>query len=356
MSCFKPTGASSKTASTINSKQQEGLDTVTDWITKYIDQTQAGSKYPGQLTADTPELFNQAYSQFAGGQYSDTIDQATSDLISGKPAYEFDPAATTSRWQSNFANPVMEAWRENVLPFIKESANQPGTLYSRGTSDYLSRKGSDFFGQNVAPILFSALESGEARGFESAENAASRRMDATSLPYQQFQQQAGIATAKQAQEQFPLDRAYQEYLRRDPFNYAQLLAGTSTASTQQTLIKPGYGSTFGEISSSIKDLGAGFESFSSGASNIAAIGAASDIRIKENIRLTKPALDRIAKLKSYEYNFIGKDEIESSLMAQDVEAVMPEGVIEVNGVKYIKFNSMIGLLVDGMNELRKEIN
>jgi len=239
MGCFSPAseGSKSSSGSSASPEETEARQAVIDWVKPYLESTTAGASYSGQLLAETPELFNQAYSQYAGGQYSDISDQATQDLISGKPAYEFDPVKTTARWKETYAEPVMEAWRETMLPTLKENMNMPGSLYSRGTSDYVAQQGSQFYGSNVAPTLYNSLQTGEAMGAQSAENANAMRMQALSLPYQQFGQQAGVAGAYQQQQQAPLSAAYSEYIRQDPYKYAQLLGGLNFTPTSYSSSK-----------------------------------------------------------------------------------------------------------------------
>jgi len=107
----------------------------------------------------------------------------------------------------------MDAYREHVLPGIKEGFNIPGVMYSRGAGRGVGRIAGDFYGQHVAPTLFSSLQAGERMGFESAEAAAGRRPAALGLPAMQFAQQAGVAGALQQQEQARLSALYNEFLR-----------------------------------------------------------------------------------------------------------------------------------------------
>ncbi len=141
----------------------------------------------------------------------------------------------------------MQAYRDTVLPSLRETMNLPGTFFSRGTSDFIADKGSEFFGTSVAPSLFSALQIGEGQGFQSLENAAGRQAGALSLPFQQFQQFSSAANQFQAQEQAPLSAAYQEFIRTDPFRFASLLGGLSTSTTQENLAFQGTQNPLGGI-------------------------------------------------------------------------------------------------------------
>jgi hypothetical protein len=76
------------------------------------------------------------------------------------------------------------------------------------------------------------------------------------------------------------------------------------------------------------------------------LGLLSDVRVKENI---KPI--------EHTYNYIGNspDNRNGGVMAQDVENVLPDAVTEINGVKFVRYDAVVGLLVNAVNELREEI-
>ena len=80
----------------------------------------------------------------------------------------------------------------------------------------------------------------------------------------------------------------------------------------------------------------------------------SDKRIKENINRIENALDKIDKLNGVSYfNTLSKSN-EIGLIAQDVKEVVPE-VVTGDGLLGIQYGNMIGLLIEGIKELRKEI-
>ena len=86
----------------------------------------------------------------------------------------------------------------------------------------------------------------------------------------------------------------------------------------------------------------------------AGITTGSDKRIKENINMIENALDKIDKLNGVSYfNKLSKSN-EIGLIAQDVKEVIPEVVTE-DGLLGIQYGNMIGLLIEGIKELRKEI-
>ena len=42
-------------------------------------------------------------------------------------------------------------------------------------------------------------------------------------------------------------------------------------------------------------------------------------------------------------------------MAQDLEEVLPDAVSEINGVKFVRYDAVVGLLVNAINELSQKI-
>ena len=82
---------------------------------------------------------------------------------------------------------------------------------------------------------------------------------------------------------------------------------------------------------------------------------ASDARIKENIEPIEDALEKVSQLDGKTYNFIGKLEKDGGIIAQDVEKVLPDAVVEIDGVKHVKYESVVALLVSAVNELRRKV-
>lgn len=81
----------------------------------------------------------------------------------------------------------------------------------------------------------------------------------------------------------------------------------------------------------------------------------SDVRMKENIKPITNALDKVAHLAGSTYNYRFAKDRNGGVMAQDLEAILPDAVSEINGVKFVRYDAVIGLLVNAVNELRQEI-
>ena len=87
----------------------------------------------------------------------------------------------------------------------------------------------------------------------------------------------------------------------------------------------------------------------------AAIGA-SDKRLKENIETIDNALDKIDQLDGKTYKFIFKNkERDAGIIAQDLEKILPEAIIERNGIKFVKYEAIIALLVNAVKELKRKV-
>ena len=91
----------------------------------------------------------------------------------------------------------------------------------------------------------------------------------------------------------------------------------------------------------------------------------SDRRMKKNIKKMEINFNDIEKINAYKYQY--KDESSSpnnkknqdfhiGLMAQELENIYPELVVEKNGIKNVNYVSMIPILVENIKDIRKKIN
>ena len=86
----------------------------------------------------------------------------------------------------------------------------------------------------------------------------------------------------------------------------------------------------------------------------------SDERIKSNIKTIEHALDKTLLLRGVEYNNFKMDPDKKclGLIAQEVELIIPEVVSEneMDNVKCISYNSLIGVLIEAIKEQQQQIN
>jgi len=83
--------------------------------------------------------------------------------------------------------------------------------------------------------------------------------------------------------------------------------------------------------------------------------ALSDRRMKKDIEPITNALEKVERLDGKIFRFLFMDTKDAGVIAQDVEAVLPEAVEERNGIKFIKLDAVIGLLVNAVKELATEM-
>ena len=86
----------------------------------------------------------------------------------------------------------------------------------------------------------------------------------------------------------------------------------------------------------------------------------SDERIKSNIKTIEHALEKTLLLRGVEYNNFKMDPDKKclGLIAQEVELIIPEVVSEneMDNVKCISYNSLIGVLIEAIKEQQQQIN
>jgi len=104
-------------------------------------------------------------------------------------------------------------------------------------------------------------------------------------------------------------------------------------------------------------LAGGAATSGSAATSTSMAGALSDRRMKENVEEMENPLDKVKQLTGYTYNykFNDKDVRNGGVMAQDLEKVLPEAVEEIDGVKYVRFDATIGLLIEAVKELTQKV-
>jgi len=89
--------------------------------------------------------------------------------------------------------------------------------------------------------------------------------------------------------------------------------------------------------------------------------ATSDERLKDNLTPINNSLEKVGQLKGYEFDWNDKQEVHSGhdvgVIAQEVEKVVPE-IVETrkhNGYKAVKYEKLVPLLINAINELKEEI-
>jgi hypothetical protein len=87
------------------------------------------------------------------------------------------------------------------------------------------------------------------------------------------------------------------------------------------------------------------------------ITAYSDRKLKKDLVKITSALDKVCKLTGYTFTRIDNDLKQTGLIAQDVQAVLPEAVtVSEDGILGISYGQLAGLLVEAIKELKTEIS
>jgi len=86
------------------------------------------------------------------------------------------------------------------------------------------------------------------------------------------------------------------------------------------------------------------------------ITSTSDIGLKSNIEVINNALDKLSNIKGITFNSDGVLRRRTGVIAQDVQAVLPEAVhANSDGYLSVAYGNMVGLLVEAIKELKAEV-
>jgi len=87
------------------------------------------------------------------------------------------------------------------------------------------------------------------------------------------------------------------------------------------------------------------------------VTAYSDVRLKDDIELIDGAVSKCMDLKGVTFLMKGRKQRSTGLLAQDVQAVLPEAVSETeDGVLTLAYGNLAGLFIEAIKELKTEIS
>lgn len=215
------------------------------------------------------------------------------------------------------------------------------------------------FGQEYIPAIMGALgREGMARSSGAPEilGRQARNLNlgmAAQFAPMKFQQpgmMAGLGGMQRGigeeQTQFGLGRFMAGAPEADPrlgFIGPAFTSAYDTA-VQQGFFSPGLGTQI------LGGLSGGLGSY------FGAKAALSDKRFKENIEHIDNALEKVSRIDGKIYKFKFKDnERDGGVIAQELEKVLPEAVVEIDRIKYVKYEAVIALLVNAVNELSRKV-
>ena len=126
----------------------------------------------------------------------------------------------------------------------------------------------------------------------------------------------------------------------------------------QALSKEGHAHTTGDIT----DFQAALDTRAalSGATFSGTVTApnfvsSSDARLKSDITPISEALAKVQALTGVTFTMSGSEARQMGLIAQDVQAVAPETVVEADGILRLAYGNLVGLLVEAIKDLSGEV-
>ena len=175
----------------------------------------------------------------------------------------------------------------------------------------------------------------------------------------EIEQARNNALYQQAIETILFPYKYQASLANALLNYSPGMIATGGGANDLGMLLGGISSGVGAYVGAGGRFGMGAAGAAGAAGGAGAAGAgaaACDINVKENIEHIETALDKIHKLDGKTYNYKGvSDRRHAGVIAQDVEEILPEAVEMINGIRYVRFDGMIALLVNAIKELNAKL-
>ena len=138
-------------------------------------------------------------------------------------------------------------------------------------------------------------------------------------------------------------------------------ATISTLSTATSMLRLGSGT--GEPILSVASGGNTLFTLSTGGATFSGACYAqqfltlSDERVKTGLRQWRaPVIEEISGIGTYVYSYTGSSTLEIGLLAHEVKAAFPDCVgTGIHGNSYVKYDSLVALLVKAVRELRDEV-
>ncbi|MDV7272076.1 tail fiber domain-containing protein [Thioclava sp. A2] len=84
--------------------------------------------------------------------------------------------------------------------------------------------------------------------------------------------------------------------------------------------------------------------------------SSSDARLKSDITPITEALAKVQALHGVTFRMVGSDARQMGLIAQEVQAVAPEAVVEAEDVLRLAYGNLVGLLVEAIKDLACEVS
>lgn len=264
--------------------------------------------YSGQRVAELPGNLSAAWGM--------TADRATGNPLLGN-AENAVGSAMNMGYQTDQLQAAKEAAIADIMPGINASFAGSGMAGGTGHQEALAKG----LARGIAPIEYGAMENAQNRALSAAGMAPG--LDAAG--YAGINQLTGAGAQEMAYGQSLIDSEMGKYYESEnaPYDeltrYSSMLLGQATPFLSQTG-KQGYTPGLFDYLGMATSLG----------------GAAmmSDARMKTDIRRVG---ETDGGLPVYTFRYKAGGPVQMGVMAQDVEKVKPDAVIEIDGVKHVKY-------------------
>ncbi len=333
------------------------------------------------------DLFGQSISQFDPAQGQGILGGALSSLQGA--TQQFDPQSILGALEPG-RQLALNTFSQDIIPQLSEKFGATSGA-SGAFNKALSEAGANLslgVSAQALPFLFQGQQSQLDRQLQGAGLQGSFAQlpgilagQGTALGAQStdlLSQLINIGGVQRGIEQQELTAEQQQFLEGEAFNnpFLRNFLGTALGTPAfenivqpqgqglGSALLPGLGSFLG---------GGGLQQFAGLFGGSAATGAGastigpgltpfqasifSDIRVKENIHPIEHALDKVKQLSgsTYNYKFNVTNNRNGGIMAQDLEQVLPDAVSEINGIKFVRYDAVLALLVNAVNELARKV-
>ena len=148
-------------------------------------------------------------------------------------------------------------------------------------------------------------------------------------------------------------------------NNSQAIISKDSSNTYRTLLSLGsdnYVNIFNAGNNTVRILNqagnANLVTLSDSSGNLTATGdvtAYSDERLKKDVKTIDNALEKVNQLRGVSYERIDSGKKQIGVIAQEVEKVIPEVVLDGEDYKSVSYGNIVGLLIEAIKDLNKEV-
>jgi hypothetical protein len=82
----------------------------------------------------------------------------------------------------------------------------------------------------------------------------------------------------------------------------------------------------------------------------------SDIALKQDIQLIENSLDKLHKINGYTFTYKNTNKKGAGVLAQEIEAILPQAVSGEEGSKSVAYGNLTGLLIEAIKDLSAKID